>query len=242
LQSSTEHFEVVNVLRKFAKAKRSPALAQLAARISTVMVQAGKHGVDPFQKVRDMITGMVKKMKNEASAAATQKDHCDKEKAKSQTSKETLGLGIEKQSAVIDKVKATHAGLAEEAAALQKQLAEIASEQADAAQIRQEEKATYASLKPELQQGMAGIRKALEVLHKQYGDGSNTGPMKTVFSLLEVVEEDTSKSLAKAEVEEAAAAAAFAKTTEGNKNARSIKEENVKYTVAQSRKLAKALS
>lgn len=244
IQSNPDRYEVVNVLRKFAQQKQSAALAQLAGRLSTVLTQADRrHQADPFKKVRGMIEGMVTRIENEAKGDASRKAYCDKETKQSDEKKDDLTYKTDKMTARSDKAKAKAAALNEEVAALEKELSNLATQQADANAIRQDEKSTYLSLKSDLAQGLEGVRAALQVLHTQYGETADAGGgMKLVFSMLEIVEEDTSKSLANAKAEEAASASEYDKFTKDANLAVHTKGESSKYKSKEAKSLAKTLT
>merc|ERR1719401_1461572 len=73
------NFEVVNRIKQLAKKERSAALAQLATRLAAVIKYGSSSGEDPFAKVKAMITDMIGKLQQEASAEASHKEYCDTE-------------------------------------------------------------------------------------------------------------------------------------------------------------------
>merc|ERR1719321_2480880 len=110
------------------------------------------------------------------------------------------------------------AKLKEQVAGLQKELAQLASSQAEMDKIRAEEKALYDKNHAEMKQGVEGVQKALSVLKDYYAsegkshtsaDGAGSG----IISMLEVVESDFSKDLAEMEVTESTAASEYEKTS-----------------------------
>merc|ERR1719305_1436666 len=101
------------MVKKLARDHHSAALAQLASRIAVVVRYGGKHGADPFAKVKGLISDMIAK--------------------------------------------------------LEKELAALAKMQSEMDTIRQEEHADYSVAKAELEQGLGGVRKALDVLRSYYG-------------------------------------------------------------------------
>merc|ERR1719298_186306 len=124
--------------------------------------------------------------------------------------------------------------LKEEVAALQKSLAELAKSQAAMDKLRSEEKATYDHNKPEMEQGLEGIKTALKVLRDYYAkadkahssaDGSSSG----IISLLEVCESDFSKGLAEMVATEEEAAASYETETKENEIEKATKTKDVEY-------------
>lgn len=97
----------------------------------------------------------------------------------------------------------------------QSELAALTKSQAEMDKIRYETHADYVTAKAELEQGLEGVRKALSILRDYYGSGaamlqdsaeqpappqkfSKAGGVGTsIIGILEVVESDFAKSLAK---------------------------------------------
>merc|ERR1719201_972531 len=127
--------------------------------------------------------------------------------------------------------------------------------------IRAEEHANYKVAKEELEQGLAGVRKALSVLRDYYGGDSSDDSMEfmqqpakpakfekaegaggSIISILEVCESDFATNLAKEETEEADAQANYEKTTQENKISKTTKEQDAKYKSKEATALDKTIS
>merc|ERR1719281_1240353 len=123
----------------------------------------------------------------------------------------------------------------------------MASEQASADKWRQDSHAEYVKAKADLELGLGGVRKALNVLREYYAAGSAsfvqqpavpelhsaaTGAGQSIIGILEVVESDFANNLAKEETEEADAASVYEKTTQENKVTKTLKDQDVKYKSA----------
>merc|ERR1719321_2333888 len=153
----------------------------------------------------------------EAEAEASEKAYCDEEMAKTKSKKEELEDDIEKLTSKIDSATSATERLKEEVKALQKALAELAEEQAEMDKIREETHAAYATAKEYLEQGIAGVQGALEVLRNYYqsdaflqeSNGSfmqqpaapekhekSSGAGGSIINILEVAESDFTKNLA----------------------------------------------
>merc|ERR1719218_166503 len=137
---------------------------------------------------------------------------------------------------------ARSAQLKEEVSALQKELAELAATQAEMDKLRAEEKAIFEKNKPELEEGLEGVKLALKILREYYakedkahvaGEGASTG----IIGLLEVVESDISKELAEIISVEEAAAAKYEKETKENEILKVTMEQDVKYKTKESKEL-----
>merc|ERR1719171_1231491 len=144
---------------------------------------------------------MIERLLKQAEAEAAHKAFCDKEMAETKEKKADKEDEIAKLTAAIDRMMARTKLLKEEVATLQKELAELAAAQAEMDKVRAEEKAVFEANKPELEEGLEGVKLALKILREYYakedkaheaGEGASTG----IIGLLEVIESDISKALA----------------------------------------------
>merc|ERR1719352_2111582 len=214
--------EVVNMVKKLARDHHSAALAQLASRLAVVVKYGGKHGDDPFAKVKGLIQDMIEKLEKEAEAEATEKAYCDEQMAKTEAKKADLEATIAKLTNKIDRAASRSASLKEEVVELEAELRALAKTQAEMDKIRSEENGNFNVAKAELTQGLTGVRKALGVLRDYYGGAAAllqqdqpaapqqhskaSGAGGSIINILEVCESDFANNLAKEETEEADAA------------------------------------
>merc|ERR1719356_766622 len=98
---------------------------------------------------------------------------CDEQMEKTTAKKSELEEDIEKLSTKIDKASARSAELKGEVKATQEELAKLSKEQAEMDKIRAEENAAYVEAKADLEEGVGGVRKALEVLRNYYGSSAS---------------------------------------------------------------------
>merc|ERR1719502_805430 len=82
--------EAVRFVRDLARKNKSPALAQLASRMSSAMRLGTAAGEDPFAKVKGLITDMIATLESEAEEDANQKAYCDKELSEANAKKDEL--------------------------------------------------------------------------------------------------------------------------------------------------------
>merc|ERR1712190_528072 len=140
-------------------------------------------------------------------------------------------------------------------------------EQAEMDSIRAKERADYAQAKADLEQGLAGVRKALGVLREYYGSTGASmlqadADMKSIMSqpampekhvkagdagssiigILEVCESDFAKNLASESSEEDDAEAAYEKKTQENKVTKTLKDQDVKYSTQEFQTLDKDIA
>merc|ERR1719171_757230 len=238
--------EVLSLVKKLAQEHHSVALAQLASRISAVLTLGSRNGDDVFAKVKGLIEQMIAKLQAQAAEEATEKAYCDEEMAKTDEKKNELEEDVAKLTAKIDQAAARSATLKDEVKELQAELAALAKLQAEMDKARADENAAYVEAKADLEQGLAGVRQALDVLREYYGAASEAllqqpeppkpeshesaaGAGGGIISILEVVEADFSKNLAETEMAESDAQEAYDKTTQENKITKAAKEQDVKY-------------
>jgi len=257
-RSDLANSEVVSLVKKLARDHHSAALAQLASRIAVVVRYGSKDGADPFAKVKGLISDMIVKLEKEAEAEATEKAYCDEQMAKTEAKKAELEGVVAKLTNKIDRSAARSASLKEEVTELEAELAALAKTQAEMDKIRGEENANFRKAKAELDQGLAGVRKALGVLRDYYGGAAAMiqeeqpavpqqhekagGAGGSIINILEVCESDFANNLVKEETEEADAASNYEKTTQENKVTRATKEQDAKYKAQEATALDKEIS
>lgn len=264
------NFEVVNLIRRLAKTEKSTELAQLASRVSAAMQFGTAGGADPFEKVKELIKGMLARLEEEAGSEATHKAYCDKEMAGTKEKIEDLTSSLDSVRAKIDKKKATSVTLKNEVQELQAELAKLAKSQADLDEVRREENKAYNGKKADLELGLQGVRRALQILRQYYaqeaaspadaaafvqrgkaGQGQPAmpefhtkaaGASTGIVGLLEVVEADFGKSLAQAEMEEDTAATEYEKISMKNRITKTTKESDTTYKTKESANLDKEVA
>jgi len=226
-----ETTQAVNMVRHLAMSLHSHVLVQLLNRMQAA---SRSSSADPFGKVKGMIKSMIEKLLDEADADATKKAYCDKEMSETQQKQDEKESDIESLSTQIDVMAAESKKLKGQVGVLQKELAAVTRTQAKMDKLRAEEKAVYEKNKPELEQGIKGVKTALNVLRDYYAkddkshdsaDGAGSG----IIGLLEVVESDFSKALAEMQADEEASASEYDTVTKENDIAKATKEQDVKY-------------
>jgi len=203
--SGSSRFNVVRILRKAARDAGSPRLKRLAFQMVSVLQRTSRSSsTSPFDKVKGMITGMVKQLEKEASAEASQKQFCDEELAQTRQKKEDDSKSLHKLTTRLDKVTAGLADVKQEVAEISQELAELAASKSELDILRHEQKGEFAEQKSELEQASSGVKQALKVLKNYYAkegeedqprDGAG-GVINGILSLLEQVELDFAKSTA----------------------------------------------
>lgn len=235
-------FEAVRFVRDLASKQHSVALEQLAMRMSSVLKLGG-----PFDKVKSLISDMIARLEAQGSADASHKAYCDEELSESNEKKGEKQSIIEKLSTKIDQMTSRSAQLKEEVASLNKALAAIATSQAEADKLRQEEAAEFVKDKAEMEQGIDGVQTAIKIIRDYYAaegkahasaEGASTG----IIGLLEVCESDFSKALTEMTATEESAAATYDAETKENEIIKVTKDQDVKYKTKEANGLDKAVA
>jgi len=154
---------------------------------------------------------------------------------------------FEKLTTSIDSKSAKSKKLKEEVATLQKELAELAETQQEMDKVREEEKAIYEKNKPEIEQGLKGVKLALKILNDYYakadkGHSSSDGAGGGIIGMLEVIESDFTKALTEMVAAEQTAAAAYERESQENEIEKTTKTQDVKYKTKEAASLDKAVS
>lgn len=255
--------EVLVLVKRLAKQHHSAALAQLASRIAAAVQFGESNGDDVFGKVKGLIRELISRLEAEAGADATEKAFCDHEMAKTKEKKDELDDDIAKLTSKIDQASARSSNLKADVKGLQADLAALARAQAKMDEIRSETHADYVQAKADLEQGLAGVRKALVVLRDYYAKDAGAmadvgafmqqpakpdhfvagiGAGTSIIGVLEVVESDFAANLAKEEMQEADAAAAYEKMTQENAITKTVKDKSVEYKTAEFKTLDKNIN
>merc|ERR1719491_1446867 len=127
-----------------------------------------------------MIDDMITRLLNEANEDAQHEGFCDKEIGKSKVTRNKLTEDIDGLEAAVEEGKASIMQLAEEMAALAKQVADLDASMAEATKIRGEEKATNKVTVEDSKAAQTAVAAATEVLKKFYEQASlATGLLQT---------------------------------------------------------------
>merc|ERR1719353_1061148 len=161
--------------------------------------------------------------------------------------KDELTAEKEKLSTKIAQKQSASAKLKEEVATLQNELASMAKAKADADKLRQEEKAAFEKNSAEMEAGIEGVKKALQVLKEYYAKddkshGAAEGAGSSIIGLLEVCESDFTKGLNEMRATESSAAMEYEKVSKENEIATTMKSQDVKYKTKEAAGLDKSVS
>merc|ERR1719383_506240 len=245
-------FEVVTMVRRLAQKEHSAALSQLASRISAVMKFGAGAGEDPFAKVKELITELINRLQSEASSEASHKSYCDDELTKAQQLKMDLQTQVATHSSKLEAAVAKSSVLDGEVAELQADLGALSAQQLKMDAMRADERKIFATTKEDLEQGIAGVQKAMGILREYYGPSfvqqpdapevhqSSGGAGTSILEILEVIESDFSKNLAELSLSESESESSYQKLTQENKVTKVTKEQDVKYKQEESANLKRS--
>lgn len=149
---------VVEFLQGRAKKLGSKYLALIATRASE----------DPFGKVKKMIKDLIVKLMEEANAEADQHAYCETELATNKQTREIKSSEVDELTAELESQNALLEKLTTEIAALSDEVAEIKAQQAEATQIRGENKKTNKVTIDDAVAAQAAVEKAMTVLKDFY--------------------------------------------------------------------------
>jgi len=251
---------VVKRVQQLAQETGNPTeLVQLAERMRMTALMSA----DPFSKVKGMIQEMIEKLVSEAKKEAEHKAFCDKEMSETKAKRDAKQDDVDDLTTKIDQASAKIAKLKEGIATLTKELGDIAAAQKEATELREKEKAAWASAKADYESGLEGVGMALQVLRDYYaeqeesllqtgaavksaarqpsGHSKSSGAASGIIGMLEVVESDFSKLLAEGAADEEAAQNAYEEMTQENKITTATKETEVKYMTKDQKETENAL-
>merc|ERR1719375_1272805 len=215
-------------------------------------------GSDPMVKVKQLIEDMIATLEKDAHADATQQAFCEKEMGVSSAKKEASQAKLEELTASVDSMRAKTAKLKEETSTLQKELGQLTRTQAEMDEIRLNEKSQFKKNKKEMQAGILGLQKAVNVLREYYanddsrradagmgghaaGQAGHNSAGGAIISELQTVESDFTQALAEMEVAESSAAREYEETTQVNTVSKATKETSLTYKTKEAAGLDKSL-
>lgn len=244
--SQVRLFAALRTVRDSARAHHSAPLVQLASRMAALADDSVEHNADPFAKVRGLISNMIKRLEDAASAEAKQKTYCDNELAATRAKKEERSTDVEELNTRIDKLTSTSAKLRESTHRLRRELAELAKSLLTMDKIRKLESNNFVKDKAEIEKGVEGVKIALRVLRDFYGESedkkssSTASGASSIIGMLEVVESDFCSHLAQLITDEDQAQEAYDKETKDIEVEKAAKEEDLKFGVKRLAQIEKA--
>merc|ERR1719420_2567338 len=212
------------------------AESRLLQEVAEKVLQGG-----PFDKVKQMIEGLISKLVQEASEEADHKAWCDEELHTNKNTRDTKSSEVNRLTAQKEKLTAEIQLLTNEIAELEKELSEANASLKEATAQRTKEKAKNEEAIKDAKEAIVAVRQALSVLQSFYAKAAQAtalvqsqhkarqspaddappsfstpykgmgGSSKGVLGMLEVILADFSRLQAETSSSEAAAADQFEK-------------------------------
>lgn len=238
--------EVLRTVKKLAIQLQSHDLAQFASRMTVLLRTSAKKGESPFAKVVGMISDMIRQLEDEAIEDKNHKEYCDQQLADAKQKQSDRTDFIQQLSIKIDQMNARSKKLQKHIATLQDILAKLDGAQAALNKVRHEEHAEYKVEKKDLDQGIDGVKTALNTLNQYYGNAkqdhvTQSQASANIISLLETVESDFSQTLAELTSSEDASLHEYEAQTQQNELTRTSKQKEVQALTKQVVSLDKAI-
>jgi len=152
-------------LRKIGSNIQSISLIQLSDQVQ----QQGPSDDGSFDPVIKLLTDLIARLEEEASAETSQHEWCETEKTSSVTAKEERETSITELKAKINEDTTLSATLKTEILFLESEIARVEKETADAKVLRKEQHDAYVKAKADHEEVIKAIGLALEALSGQYG-------------------------------------------------------------------------
>lgn len=246
-ERSTAAAAAARSVRRLAVKLESPALVELAGRLDYA---ASNHHLvqrfgadDPFRKVRGLIEGMIGHLQSEARAEADHQAFCDKEMSVTGIKSADKQDDVDKLGTKIEQSKARLAHLTEQTATLREELTDLAQTQLEMDQVRSKEKALFDKTDRDAQDGMEGLRLALQVLRGYYARlGDPAGRGKQVVSMLEYAKSDIHRRVTVLTGEEEQAVSEYQRVSKDNAVMSATKQHEVETFSADATALQKLLN
>jgi len=123
----------------------------------------------PMEKVKGLLSEMIKKLTEEAAEAATTHAFCEAENEKNKDAKKKTNDKLTNLKLRINKATSRRAELLDQVTEQTENIAEIDSSDAEAASIRNEENASFKKNEADFQEAASAVLDAIDVLKDFYG-------------------------------------------------------------------------
>jgi len=150
--------KAIELLQNRAKELGSRYLSLAASRVAA----------DPFAKVKKMVKDLIVKLMEEANAEADHNAYCTTELSTNKLTRQNKQSEVEELTANVEKHTSQSAQLKSQLADLSDAVAELKKKQAEATEMRQEEKTTNTATIEEAKVAQVAVSKAVQVLKDFY--------------------------------------------------------------------------
>jgi hypothetical protein len=221
--------------QRASQLRAAKLLVERAARIGSPRLSLLATQVEnsAFDKVIQMIKGLITKLQEEAAAEGEHKAWCDGELKDNKLTREAKTEEVNTLTSTVEKLKATLVKLADSMAANSKAMAELDAATAEATEVRTKEKAKNEETIADAKGALEAVAAAMKVLKEFYAKAAggeeflqgpaedapasfeneaytgNQGASKGVIGMLEVIHSDFSRLKTDTESDEAVSANEF---------------------------------
>lgn len=158
---SPERQRLVALLSSGASKLQSRRLANLAQRASE----------DPLKVIKDLISGLITKLQEQAASSQSKKAYCDKEIGEAEVLRNEASEKVSHLNGDLAANEARNDQLLEEISTLKAALEELAAQKTKADSVRKEEAEESATKVSDAKDAISGIKQATQVLSAFYAKG-----------------------------------------------------------------------
>jgi len=161
--------QISQLLRTVGGKTKSAALTSLAMEISS-----GDVAPRGMEKIKSLVTELIKRLQGEASKEATQKGWCDKSTGAATTKKGSLSEAVDDLNDSVAKLEADRKSLKINLSKLADEIEALKDDRKKSDKMRKEEKSENAETVKEAKEGQAAVNQAIGILEKFYKGAAKT--------------------------------------------------------------------
>lgn len=242
-ESSAAATAAARAVRRLAVRADSPSLIELAGRLDYVAKSRFGSSADALNRVRGLIEEMIGRLQSEAHAEADHQAFCDKEMSLASVKRDDKQSDVDKLSTKMEEARSELTLLSQQSSRLRQELADLAQSSAELDKVRQEEKVLFEKAHKDTQEGLEGLRMALQVLRTFYAKlGGSTGRSGHAVSMIEFAASEMRKRAMELEARESQAASEHARISTDNGVMQASKQHEVEARTADVSALQKLLN
>ncbi|CAE6971429.1 unnamed protein product [Symbiodinium sp. CCMP2592] len=229
-------------VRRLAVRVDSPSLIELAGRLDYVAKDRFGSSADALNRVRGLIEDMIGRLQSEAHAEADHQAFCDKEMSVASVKRDDKQSDVDKLSTKMEEARSELTLLSQQSSRLRQELADLAQSSVELDKVRQEEKVLFEKAHKDTQEGLEGLRVALQVLRTFYAKIGGTGRSGHAVSTLEFAASEMRKRAMELEARESQAASEYTRITTDNGVMQASKQHEAEARTADVSALQKLLN
>jgi len=241
-ESSVAAMAAARAVRRLAVRVDSPSLIELAGRLDYVAKDRFGSSADALNRVRGLIEDMIGRLQSEAHAEADHQAFCDKEMSVASVKRDDKQSDVDRLSTKMEEARSELTLLSQQSSRLRQELADLAQSVVELDKVRQEEKVLFEKAHKDTQEGLEGLRVALQVLRTFYAKIGGTGRSGHAVSTLEFAASEMRKRAMELEARESQAASEYTRITTDNGVMQASKQHEAEARTADVSALQKLLN